>query len=147
MHNDQREFPIYKLVLARSDGQLGPNIRQAECVPRPQGGGPLPDERRYFCGTSVSVGAMLVRGGTMNLLAQQLGRYSGVGRPVFDATNLTGQFEWELKWTPDSPDGSAPADGVSIFTALREQLGVKLEAARGPVGVLVIDSVAPPTEN
>ena len=44
----------------------------------------------------------------MRTLAQQLGRYAGSGRPVFDATNLTGVFEWELTWTPDSPDGSAP---------------------------------------
>ena len=83
----------------------------------------------------------------MKLLSQQLGRYASIGRPVFDATNLTEQFEWELKWTPDSPDGNAPADGVSIFTALQEQLGVRLEPARGPVDVLVIDSVAPPSEN
>ena len=44
-------------------------------------------------------------------------------------------------------DGSAPADGVSIFTAIQEQLGVKLEPARGPVDVLVIDSVTPLSEN
>jgi uncharacterized protein (TIGR03435 family) len=147
MHNEQREFPIYKLVMARADGRLGPNIRQGECVPRPRGGGALPDERQFFCGTSVGVGTMFVRGGTMNLLAQQLGRYAGIGRPVINEANLTGQFEWELKWTADSPDGNAPLDGVSIFTALQEQLGVKLEPARGPVDVLVIDGVAPPSEN
>ena len=83
----------------------------------------------------------------MKLLAQQLGRYAGVGRPVIDETNLAGQFEWELKWTPDSPDGNAPVDAVSIFTALQEQLGVKLEPSRGQVDVLVIDSIAPPSEN
>ena len=83
----------------------------------------------------------------MKLLAQQLGGYANIGRPVFDATNLTEQFEWELKWTPDSLDGNAPADGVSIFTALEEQLGLKLEPARGPVDVLVIDSVDRAIEN
>ena len=147
MHNEQREVPIYRLVLARGDGQLGPNIRRGQCVPRPPGGGPVADERQFFCGTSVGAGTMAVRGGTMRLLAQQLGRYATIGRPVFDATNLTEQFEWELKWTPDSLGGNAPADGVSIFTALQEQLGVKLEPSRGPVDVLVIDSVAPPSEN
>lgn len=147
MHNEQREFPIYRLVLARADGQLGPNIRRGECVPRPPGSAPVSDARQSFCGTNVGPGTMVVRGGTMRTLAQQLGRYAGSGRPVFDATNLTGQFEWELKWTPDSPDGSAPADGVSIFTAIQEQLGVKLEPARGPVDVLVIDRVTPPSDN
>jgi uncharacterized protein (TIGR03435 family) len=147
MHNEQREFPIFRLVLARRDGQLGPNIRPGQCVPRPRDGGPVPDDRQVFCGTNVGVGTMFVRGGTMKLLAQQLGRYANIGRPVFDATNSTEQFEWELKWTPDSLDGNAPADAVSIFTALQEQLGVKLEPSRGPVDVLVIDSVAPPSEN
>ncbi|MGE0447745.1 MAG: TIGR03435 family protein, partial [Vicinamibacterales bacterium] len=71
----------------------------------------------------------------------------GVGRPVIDATGLTEQFQWELKWTPDSAGGSLPADGVSIFTALQEQLGVKLEPATGPIDVLVIDSVEQPEEN
>ncbi len=145
MHNERREVPIYRLVTARADGQLGPSIRRGECVPR--GGGPATDGRQSFCGTSVGAGTMAVRGGTMTLLAQQLGRYAGVGRPVVDLTNVTGQFDWELKWTPDAPDGNIPADGVSIFTALQEQLGVKLEPARGPVDVLVIDSVAPPSEN
>jgi len=145
MHNEQREVPTYRLVLARADGQLGPNIRRGQCVPRP--GGPAPDERQAFCGTSVGAGTMFVRGGTMRLMAQQLGRYASVGRPVFDATNLTEQFEWELKWTPDSPDGGVPLDGVSIFTAIQEQLGLKLEPARSPVDVLVIDSVTPPSEN
>ena len=83
----------------------------------------------------------------MALLAQQLGRYAGAGRPVVDATNLVGEFEWELKWTPESPDGNVPVDALPIFTALQEQLGVKLEPSRGPVDVLVIDSVAPPSEN
>lgn len=147
MHGEAREFPIYRLVMARANGQLGPNISPAQCVPPPRGGGPLPADQQSFCGTSVGPGRMFVRGGTMRTLAQQIGRYTGTGRPVFDATNLTGQFEWELKWTPDSPDGSVPADAVSIFTALQEQLGVKLEPARGRVDVLVIDSVAPPSEN
>jgi uncharacterized protein (TIGR03435 family) len=147
MHNEQRELPIYRLVMARADGQPGPNIRRGECVPRPPGGGPPPDARQPFCGTSVAVGSMVVRGGTMRTLAQQAGRYTGTARPVFDATTVTGQFDWELQWTPDSPDGTTPVDGVSIFTALQEQLGVKLEPARGPVDVLVIDSVTPPSEN
>jgi uncharacterized protein (TIGR03435 family) len=145
MRNEQREVPTYRLVLARADGQLGPNIRRGECIPRPPGP-PAPDDRRSFCGTSVGAGTMLVRGGTMRLLAQQLGRYAAVGRPVIDATNLTGQFEWELKWTPDAL-GSVPVDGVSIFTAVQEQLGVKLEPSRSALDVLVIDRVTPPTEN
>ena len=84
----------------------------------------------------------------MNGFANQLGRLPMVGRPVVNATNLTDSFDWELTWAPDpSTGGDAALDAVSIFTALQEQLGLKLEPTRGPVDVLVIDSVERPTEN
>ena len=62
-----------------------------------------------------------------------------VERIVVDRTDLSGYFDVDLEWTPDQPG--------SIFTALREQLGLKVENARGPVDVVVIDSVAPLTPN
>jgi uncharacterized protein (TIGR03435 family) len=92
---------------------------------------------------------------TMARLAQLLrGR---VGRPVADRTELAAMYDLELEWSSDlglqqAPPGSAGAseltpDGVSLFTALQEQLGLKLEATRGPVDVIVIDSAEPPTSN
>ena len=72
-------------------------------------------------------------------------------RPVVDETGLAGTFDIDLQWTPgvDAPGaGNAPVEsGPSVFTALQEQLGLKLESARGPVEVLVIDSVERPTSN
>jgi uncharacterized protein (TIGR03435 family) len=79
-----------------------------------------------------------------------------VQRIVVDRTGLTGNFDIELTWTPDQmPQGPGPSgapplppidpNGPSIFTALQEQLGLKLDSTRGPVGVLVIDHVEPPT--
>lgn len=147
MRKEQRELSVYRLVLARRDGRLGPKIRRRPCVARPQADVPVRDEQQISCGTSVGVGTMVVGGGTMRLLAQQLGRYAGIERPVIDATNLADQVSWELKWTPDLGDGTAPVDGVSIFTALQEQLGVRLEPARSRVDVLVVDSVEQPSEN
>ena len=79
-----------------------------------------------------------------------------VGRAVIDQTGLTGNFDFDLEWTPDNVR-VAPApndgprippvnpDGPSLFTALREQLGLRLRSTRGPVEVLVIDSVSQPT--
>jgi uncharacterized protein (TIGR03435 family) len=73
---------------------------------------------------------------------------------VVDRTGLAGNFDIELTWTPEQmpqdverPLGLPPIDpnGASIFTAVQEQLGLKLESARGPVEVLVIDSVEQPT--
>ena len=95
----------------------------------------------------------------MAQLADHLARF--VDRVVIDQTGLAGNFDLDLEWTPDNwkmaqPDGPqlspdiprlppASPDGPSLFTALREQLGLRLEATRGPVKVLVIDSVEQPT--
>ena len=93
-------------------------------------------------GTGVSVGK----------LANTLSR-SGLDRPVIDRTGLSGGFDLHLKWAGDVPEGApgsgtvADPTGVSIFTALKEQLGLKLEATKGPVEVLVIDHVEKPSEN
>jgi uncharacterized protein (TIGR03435 family) len=91
-----------------------------------------------------------------SLLAQQL------GRPVKDKTGLEGKFDFKLEWTPDEGirgvgpvgegtphEGSSAADssGPSIFTALQEQLGLKLESDKGPAEILVIDRVEKPSAN
>ena len=79
-----------------------------------------------------------------------------VGRQVLDKTGLTGNYEFDLTWTPDQlpqgppPPGAPPLppidpNGPSIFTAVQEQLGLKLESTRGLVQVLVIDNVERPT--
>ena len=83
-----------------------------------------------------------------------------LGRRVVDKTGLTGLFDIKLEWTPDpgqggpflpaGPDAPPPAadlSGPSIFTALEEQLGLRLESTRGPVDVLVIESAVKPTDN
>jgi uncharacterized protein (TIGR03435 family) len=74
---------------------------------------------------------------------------SGLRRPIIDRTGLTGTFDFHLEWTPDQVTGpqSDDATGPSIFTAIQEQLGLKLESARGPVEVFDIDHVERPSEN
>ena len=78
-----------------------------------------------------------------------------VERPVVNRTGLTGVYDLDLKWTPEQgppgPDGTAEqpqpsSDGGSLYTAVQEQLGLKLDAQRGPVEVLVIDSVQRPMD-
>ena len=64
------------------------------------------------------------------------------GRPVTDRTGLSGLFDWELKWA-DAPE----VDGPSLMTAFEEQLGLKLQSARGPIEVLIVESAEPPTPN
>ncbi len=91
-----------------------------------------------------------------NMLSQQL------GRPVIDKSGLKGAFDFKLEWTPDEsqrgfgflgdkpPGESAPpadSSGPSLFTAVQEQLGLKLESQKGPVEIVVIDHIEKPTEN
>jgi uncharacterized protein (TIGR03435 family) len=68
-----------------------------------------------------------------------------VNRVVLDRTGLPGYFDYELEWTPDQMPPGADSSGPSIFTALQEQLGLKLQSTTGPVDVLVIDHVEHPT--
>jgi uncharacterized protein (TIGR03435 family) len=90
---------------------------------------------------------------TMAALANALRPY--VGREVVDRTDLPGEFDFEVEFSPPPttgpPDAGVPAapldDAASVFTALEEQLGLKLESTRGPVELMVIDSAERPTEN
>ncbi len=163
---ETREYPLFALVLARSDGTLGPGLRRKSipCVPRAVGAigelfGPLPAVRTQ-CGGRVDRGLLLSTGGTIGDLVWALSRTElvpGVGRIVVDRTGLTGTFDIDLRWMPDRPftdtsQSAAAAPSVvnnepPLFTAIQEQLGLKLERTKGPVEVLVIDSIERPTPN
>ncbi len=149
LHREARELPTYNLVKARSDGKLGEHLRPSkiDCAALVAAGrlppAPEPGQDRPCV---MMFGQSLVRanGLTINALATgQLSRY--VNRKVVDQTNLEGPFQWSVEWASDS----APADvaEISIFTALQEQLGLKLEPTRGSVDVVVIDSVQSPTRD
>jgi uncharacterized protein (TIGR03435 family) len=141
-HTDVRERPIYRMVVARRDGKLGPliyRIDDAECG----GSNPQPCELAAWSGGLTSSGMGLQQ---LALALFNRSQATGVDRPVIDQTGLEGMFGFTLMF---SPFNTAPhlSDYPSIFTALREQLGLKLESARGPVELLVIDSVEQPTPN
>ena len=162
MHKETKELPIFELVLARQDGKLGPQLRPAavDCAareaaarrgtpPQASSGPPGPGS----CGTTMN--PVSVRGGgtTLAMLASLL--EGPAQRLVIDRTELTGNWDLEVNYTPDRsqvPPGvelpsSIDPNGPSLFTAIEEQLGLKLRPARGPVEVLVIDSVQQPTPN
>jgi len=81
----------------------------------------------------------------MAQLANALGTYA-VPRPVIDRTGFSGTVDFTVEWAREpQKDGATPADAVSIFTALQEQLGLRLEAGRGPMQVLVVDNLQRPT--
>jgi uncharacterized protein (TIGR03435 family) len=138
VHNETRQGAVYNLTLMGSgklkeaDSNTGPSLRT---------------RAGHFIGTAVPVWALA------QILSQQL------ARPVTDKTGLTGRYNFDLTYTldplqadafgpptrnsPSPPDDNSP----SIFTALEDQLGLRLESTRGPIEVLIIDHVERPTEN
>jgi uncharacterized protein (TIGR03435 family) len=164
VHHETKEVPIYALVMAKRDGQLGPGLTESQervCAPGDSSLAPtriepgkLPEVR---CGT-INMSPRLVRAASVSLpvLAETLSEV--LGRTVVDKTGLTGTFDIKLEWTPDEvqamqlpPDGSqpSPSDSTrpSIFTALQEQLGLKVESRKGLGEILVVDRAEKPSEN
>jgi uncharacterized protein (TIGR03435 family) len=159
MHTESRQLPIYALVLS-SDRRSSPQLRQsaADCtspLAAPRSG--TVDPHRLCGFTQVGAGLLAGQRVTMEQVAGVLAQFPDVGRIVRDRTGLAGAFDIDLKFSPafpaaanpDAASGPNPANdsGPSIFTALQEQLGLKLESTKGPVDVLVIDHVERPSED
>jgi bla regulator protein blaR1 len=162
VHTETRELPTYALVPARSDGALASQVqRSAGDCDAPDAGGrgadtPAPGSRPA-CGVRVLPGTITASGATLAELAAGLSTL--VGRLVQDRSGRADRFDFTLRWTPDqiSPGlerkaramGLPPPDpeGPALFTAIREQLGLRLDAQKGPVDVLVIDRAERPKAN
>ena len=138
IHRDTKELPVYALVV----GKNGPKLQEG------QGNGPmLRMGRGQLTGQKVG----------MEMFANNLAQH--VGRTVIDKTGLKGEYDFKLEWTPDvsqplgpreaGAEAPPPADpgGPSIFAALQEQLGLKLESQKGPVEIIIIDSIEKASEN
>jgi uncharacterized protein (TIGR03435 family) len=159
-HGERREMPIYALVMARKEGLLGPQLVRstidceqwnAEKRPRLGAGSPspvAPGGKRPVCQMLTTRRFITAGTQTMQQLAEVLQPITG--RPIVDRTGLTGTFDFDLQWT-SGPVASAPGrsplpdDGPSIFVALQEQLGLRLEPGRAPFDVVVVDAVRRPT--
>jgi uncharacterized protein (TIGR03435 family) len=129
-HIEPRDRPIFNLVFARTDKRLGPTVHDSLCKDD------ATDCGRTSGNTSgIKSGAITGVGRTMAELGTGLSRFAE--RRVFDQTGLEGRYDYQIQWSED----------LSIFTAIQEQLGLKLEPARGPVDVVVIDHVEHPTED
>jgi len=165
IHRETRQLPVYELTIGKVGAKLQLS-KEGSCTPYSEDSPPptsTPGQPRpNFCGFHTTPGDGLNRaldgqGITMAVLATTLSRtyVSLLGRNVIDATGLTRAYDVHLKWAIDSlsapagPNATPPSDatGASIFTALQEQLGLKLESTKGPVEVLVIDHVERPSAN
>ena len=137
-HFETREMPVYELVPAKG----GPKLNETT--------GPITGQRQLAIGAS----AIRAKAASIDMLIQILESVPDIGgRVVINKTGLTGSYDFSLKWVPMetmSSSGAASttdAEGASLFTAIEEQLGLKLVAAKGPGQVLVIDHIERPSEN
>jgi uncharacterized protein (TIGR03435 family) len=158
IHREATEGPIYVLSVARGGAKLHP-YTEGSCKRAMQ-----PDEE--YCrglinaGLPTSAASLDDRGATLDGFSRQL--RAVLDRPVLNQTSIAGRFDIHVDFSREgtkfedmyhippvdgSPRVSDPTGLPTIFTALQEQLGLKLESGKGPVGVLVIDAVAKPSEN
>jgi len=144
VHREVRELPIYVLVVARPDGRLGEQLQRStiDCEALKAAGAlpvQVPPGQERPCVMMFGPNLLRANGMTISDLAEMgLSRY--VNRMVVNQTTLQGPFQWSVKWAAETNP-----EGVSIFTALQEQLGLKLEPKTGPVEIVMVDHVEHPT--
>jgi uncharacterized protein (TIGR03435 family) len=148
IHHEQRDFPLYTLVVPQGGPKL--TIAQVDQAHMSPIYGPMCQLTRMGHGDTK------LQGCSMADLADHLTQIqrAGARRIVQDATGLTGRYTFDLTWSPDptsSAEGGPSAEpgflGPSLETALRDQLGLKIVATHGPLDVIVIDHVEMPSEN
>jgi uncharacterized protein (TIGR03435 family) len=152
VHRETKTLPIFELVRARRDGAMGPQLHRAnvDCEPLLAS---QPETRERCILYALPSGMLMLRGQTMGAFANALTQL--LNRTVVDRTGLSGGFDADAQFDPKGlpgmlqlrPEEQPPNDAASLDTALKEQLGLKLESNRGPVNVLIIDHVEHPTEN
>ena len=164
-HRETRELPAYELTIAKGGSKVKLSEDQTPFRPPekgdppatqlPQPGRPMPRGTMRMSMSDLEANSIEFAN-FVQMLSQVL------RRPVIDKTGLKGLYDIKLKWTPEMGQGTTPfgplpagaqpppapdPSGPSIFTAVQEQLGLKLESTKGPAEVLVIDSVEKPSEN
>jgi len=137
-HMTAKELPVYELIIAKS----GSKLKETTAEEGKRGSMNVNGDSRK--------NQMVATGVDLKTLAKTLA--GDVGRSVIDKTGLAGSYDLTLAWAADTMRAGQPADtdaasGPTLFTAVEEQLGLKLVAAKGPVDVLVIDGVEKPGEN
>ena len=157
VHRDKRVIPAYDLTLAAKDGHPGPAMKPStvDCAqwiadkrPQRDAGGPSsasPTGKRPAC--MISAGRRWMAGGSVTMQQFTGPLQAMVGRPVVDKTGLQGEFDIDLTWALMDDANTPQSDAPSIFTAVREQLGLKLDTHQEPFDVIVVDHIALPTAN
>ena len=133
VHREKRELSIYAITVAKGGPRLAKSASGSNGLPTQSGSGTGGERIRTFTNNSMSDFA--------------LGMQAYLDRPVVDETGFAGRYDFVLKWTPGESSTNDPNASPGIFTAVQEQLGLKLEPTKGPTDVLVIDHIEKPSEN
>ncbi len=140
-HREQKDFALYELQVAKGGPKLKPSAEPADSLP--QTIGTVYPDRVHMPARNVSMADFC------SVLQRAI-----VDRPVVDKTGLKGKFDFDLDWAPnasefggDTKDSSDTAPVPPLFTAMQQELGLKLEATHGPISALVIDGVEKPSAN
>jgi uncharacterized protein (TIGR03435 family) len=156
-HVEERERDVFALVVARSDGRLGPQLKPStlDCGPRPPGSPPAPPptfaeaDAQGRCGGLFGQG-VIVSGG-LQLDSFVISISGMAGRQVVNRSGLQGFYSLTLRWAIPTPPGATDVpvddDNPDFFTALQEQLGLKLQQEKMRVPIFVVDYIERPTEN
>jgi uncharacterized protein (TIGR03435 family) len=134
VHRETKELAVYAITVAKGGEKIAPNAGDPNSPP---------SENDNSNGGVVT---MRMTNMSMGEFAPDLGYF--LGRPAVDHTGLTGRYDFQLKWTAD--ESHTPTDGTApplLFTAIQEQLGLKLEPAKAAVEVLMVDAVQRPSAN
>jgi len=140
-HHETRERPTYSLVVAKNGLKLH-KAQPGETYPNGIAG---PDSAGARGGAIVTPGKIVLQGSSLSVLANLLSS-QGLSHAVVDKTGLTDLYDIRLRWSP-ADVGSSDASLPSLFTALQEQLGLKLEYNKNPIDVIVIDHIEKPSAN
>jgi len=133
LHRDKRDLSIYAIKLAKGGPKMTRSADTAYGLPSQSGHGQGSQQQRKFANNTMSDFA--------------LGMQAYMDRPVVDETGLPGRYDFTLRWTPYNSQTNEPNAAPDIFTAIQEELGLKLEATKGPADVLIVDHVARPSPN
>jgi uncharacterized protein (TIGR03435 family) len=131
-HRETRELPVYVVRVANEGGRLGPQLHPSslDC-----------EKERTKCFFRAGPGHQT--GGSADIATIVLSVTNSLGRVVIDRTGLSGKYDFDVEWSPDQTSTDKP----SLFAAVREQLGLRIDSERAPVEVLVVDHIERPTEN
>jgi len=133
MHNDRRELSVYTLTVAKGGPKLEKSQSDPDALSDQSGHGIGPQQYMKFTNDIMTDFARFLQ-----LM---------VDRPVIDETKLSGRYDFTLLWTPDELRAAEPGVAPGLFTAVQQELGLELKAARAPTDVFVIDAATQPTQN